>query len=393
MKKRYFAIIIAVLVLVFSVPVLKSGYTYVFDESELCEGYVSVDYENSLTVQSESAVLIDGRSKSVLFKKNENEVLGMASTTKIMTALVAIENCDIDREFLMPKEAIGIEGSSVYLKENEPLTMRELLFCLMLESGNDAATAIAICCAGSLDNFVSLMNERAEEIGLDNTHFTNPHGLSDGNHKTTAYDLAMITATAYDYPLFREIVSTKTKSVRFDGIENGRRLVNHNKLLFGYEGALGVKTGYTMADGKCLVSAAEKDGLLLVAVTLRDSSPTSTHRKLLDLGFDSFEQTEICRANGLKSEIVVENVEDGFLTVCNTKDISVCLPKGANFEIEFLLPTSLSAPIKKGEIIGHAVCKSGGVEVYIISLESQEDIDVEKKSLFKLFGEKIWQKE
>ncbi len=389
MKRRLVLIVSTALAVIFCILPIFSASDRRANSQETLNGVsAEVDFGLPMSENSaKSAILIDGKSKNVISSKNSKQACGMASTTKIMTALVAIENCEPEREFLMPHEAIGVEGSSVYLTENEPLTMRELLYCLMLESGNDAAAAIAICCAGSIEGFVKLMNERADEIGLENTHFCNPHGLSDVRHKTTAYDLAMITATAYEYPLFREIVSTKRYRVRYDGIEGGRHLVNHNKLLFGYDGAVGVKTGYTIADGKCLVSAAERDGLLLIAVTLHDNSPTATHRRLLDEGFDKFEQMKIASPGELSFEIPIENGVDSFLTVCNMQEASVCLPKGAEPDFEIQLPQSIDAPIGKGEIVGRIICKYGDSIVYIINLESQEEIEEIKKSLFdRLFG-------
>ncbi len=336
---------------------------------------------------ADSAIVIDAESGSILFEKNANMIRGMASTTKIMTALVALENQDPETEFNIPKEAVGIEGSSVYLQEGEPLTLGELLYCLLLESGNDAATAIAICVGGSLDGFVEMMNQRASELGLSNTHFKNPHGLSEFGHHTTAKELASITAEAMKYPLFKEIVSTKTYNVRYNGTKNGRVLSNHNKLLSSYDGAIGVKTGYTDVDGKCLVSAAERNGLTVIAVTLDDPSPTSTHKILLDKAFNSFERRIAVAKNQICADVPVINGEKEFVTVCNTREISVCLPKGAKYRIELDLPAGLNAPLKKGDIIAYARVFCEDKEVYIISLEVAEDIKIKEKSYFdKLFG-------
>lgn len=333
------------------------------------------------------AIVIDADTKNVLFSHNADEERGMASTTKIMTALIAIENGILDAEFAIPKEAVGIEGSSVYLKEGESLTLRELLYCLMLESGNDAATAIAFCISGSVEGFVGLMNERADEMGLANTHFTNPHGLSDESHKTTARELAYITAEAMQYPFFCELVATKTMRVRYDGVENGRSLVNHNKLLFNYSGATGVKTGYTKLDGRCLVSSATRDGMNLIAVTLQDPFPPSTHKTLLDKAFNDFERVEVLKPYDITADVPIINSEDSFLSVTNPYGITLCLPKGNNADIELDLPESISAPIAKGDIVGSAICRYGGNEVYIIYLEATETVIEKKKSLYELlFG-------
>ncbi len=333
------------------------------------------------------AAVIDAESGNMLYSKNADEARGMASTTKIMTALVAIENGDIEQEFTIPKEAIGIEGSSVYLQEGEKLTLRELLYCLLLESGNDSAVAIALAISKSTEEFVGLMNSRAEELGLKSTHFTNPHGLSDKNHKTTARELAIITAEAMKYPLFCEIAATKSISVRYNGTENGRRLVNHNKLLFNYEYATGGKTGYTKLDGKCLVSSASKDGMNVICVTLQDAFPPATHQSLLDFAFASCEYISLAKPNSINTEIAVNGSEQTHLRLTNPKASFITLPKGSEVKIRIVLPESINAPVAKGEIIGYAICEANGKEIYIIYLEATETVKEKKKSLInRLFG-------
>ncbi len=392
MSKRNIALLVSVLFAVsLFIPIFPAkSDEAVFNHLLPEEGPVTVDFGADIPANSaKSAIVIDSESLNVLYSKNADARLGMASTTKIMTALVAIENSYPDDEFIIPKEAVGIEGSSVYLKEGEPLTVRELLYCLLLESGNDAATAIALYCGKSIDGFAKMMNDRAEELGLENTHFTNPHGLSDENHYTTARELAIITAEAMKYPLFFEISATKSIKVRYDGIENGRLLINHNKLLKTYNGATGGKTGYTKKDGKCLVSSAERDGLEIIAVTLGDSSPTSTHTLLLDSAFKNFKKTKIVSKGELTLEIPVVNGEDTFLSVTNEKDAELCLPKGATADIELSIPESINAPIKSGEIVGKAVYKHKGNEVYIINIISIENINVKRKSFLERIFEKL----
>ncbi len=333
------------------------------------------------------AVVIDADTKNTLFESNADEARGMASTTKIMTALLAIENGGLDDEFVIPDEAVGIEGSSVYLKSGESLTLRELLYCLMLESGNDAATAIAIRVSGSVDEFVKAMNGRASEMGLTSTAFANPHGLSDEDHKTTARELAYITAEAMQYPLFREITATKSFSVRYNGIKDGRRLVNHNKLLFGYEGANGVKTGYTKLDGRCLVSSATRDSMTVIAVTLSDPFPSATHRSLLDAAFENYEQRQIIRSGEIDIDIPIKNGEAEFINATNTQSVSLCLPKGAEITAELVIKDDISAPIDRCEIIGQTIFRYNGEVVYIINIETTESVAGKKKSIFEMiFG-------
>ncbi|MBR5285372.1 MAG: D-alanyl-D-alanine carboxypeptidase [Clostridia bacterium] len=391
--KRYIVIAISALILIcliiFAFTVLLISSNGSDTESIPMPKSEIIDFGLEAPINAARCMtVIDAKSGNVLFSHNAHERRGMASTTKIMTALVAIESQSPDSEFVIPKEAVGIEGSSVYLKEGERLTLRELLYCLLLESGNDAATAIAISIGGSEEEFVGLMNERAKELGLADTSFANPHGLSADNHYTTAHDLAIITAAAMEYPLFREIVATKSHSVRYDGAENGRRLVNHNKLLFSADHVIGVKTGYTKRDGKCLVSAAEKDGMTLIAVTLQDAFPTSTHKALLDYAFSSFESVSLAKAFDIESVVPIENGFLKFTTVTNSLPAEILLPKGAKISCELLLPQSICAPAEKGEIIGYAILNANGRIVYIISLETTVEIKEKKKTLAeKLFGE------
>ena len=335
----------------------------------IIDGEKTVFYDISSDAPTHAAgnmALIDCASGRTLFARNENARAGMASTTKIMTALVVIENCDPADEVCVCAEAAGIEGSSVYLKPGEKLSVEELLYCMLLESGNDAAAALAIFCAGSTEAFAGMMNERAAELGLSDTHFTNPHGLSDPEHYTTARELALITRAAFEYPLFRKIAGTKRAEVPLYGVPGGRRLVNHNKLLFGFEGALGVKTGYTVNDGKCLVSAVERDGLLLICATLRDPFPVATHKALYEAAYEKYERVCAAKAGAIKTEIPVTGGERDRAAVSNALDREITLPRGAEFELEILAPEPVCAPVKKGEPLALARIVRGGETVDII---------------------------
>lgn len=391
MKKKYLILILVIVLLAVAlgmcfVPLFEIKRIYVPIEKDFAA--TDMDFQGYMPENSaRCAIVIDAESKNVICSKNADERRGMASTTKIMTALVALEGFDTDLEYTIPREAVGVEGSSVYLKENEKLTLRELLYCLMLESGNDAATAIAICCGGSVESFAQMMNSRAAEMGLVNSHFDNPHGLNSSEHYTTARELAIITAEAMQYPLFREIVGCKTANVRYDGRDNGRRLVNHNKLLFSYEGANGIKTGYTRADGKCLVSSATRNGLTLIAVSLSDNAPTSTHRMLLDMCYEQYEQRTIAEEGALKAEIPLENCTDDYITVCNTQKISLCLPKGADLRIALTVPKKIDSQVDENTILAYATCYFGNEIVYVINLEATECAATKKRCLWELLGE------
>lgn len=233
-------------------------------------------------LSARSAVVMDADTGEVLFSYNADERLPMASTTKIMTALVALGEGNLDRTYTVKAEYAQVEGSSMYLQEGETLTLRDTLYGLMLSSGNDAAVAIAGECGG-YDAFIQKMNDKASELGLTDTHFANPNGLPADDHYTTAHELAIITAAALRDPVFRQIVSTQSYTV------GARTLTNHNRLLSSYEGAIGVKTGYTRAAGRCLVSAAERNGRTLIAVTLNDADDWNDHAALLDEGFAQYE--------------------------------------------------------------------------------------------------------
>lgn len=210
---------------------------------------------------------MDVATGRVLFAHNAQQTMGMASTTKVVTALTVLENCDdIDQKIRVADEAIGVEGSSIYLQKGEQLTVRELLYGLMLRSGNDAAVALALAVAPSVAEFAEMMNQTATKYGAKNTHFMNPHGLDHPDHYTTAYDLALLSAVALRNPTFVEICSTKEK--RIDGIEMPRVLINKNKLLKTLDGCIGVKTGYTKKTGRSFVGAREVNGQKIVCVVL-----------------------------------------------------------------------------------------------------------------------------
>ena len=241
-------------------------------------------------VSAEKAYSLDAVSGRVLFDKNADSRSLIASTTKIMTALVVCERCNVLDRMRIPKEAVGIEGSSMYLREGEVLTIQELLYGLMLSSGNDAAVALAICCGGTVEGFVELMNDKARLLGLRNTHFENPNGLDSPGHYSSARDLAVLAAYAMENPIFAKTVSAKTVTA------GQRYLRNHNKLLWMVDGADGVKTGYTKAAGRALVSSATRDGRRIITVTLNDPNDWQEHKALLEEGFSRFHVQRIVTA-------------------------------------------------------------------------------------------------
>ena len=336
------------------------------------------------SVTAECAVLIDASDGTVLYEKNASQRRGMASTTKIMTALIAAEllSDTLDIPKGIPKEAIGIEGSSVYLTEEDTLTPRQLLYALMLASANDAATALAIISAGSIEEFAEAMNLRAKALGLKNTNFVNPHGLYDEEHYTTAYELALMTSEAIKNTVVGEIVSTyKTTIPQGDNVK-GRVLVNHNKLLRLYDGAIGVKTGFTKKTGRCLVSAAERDGLKLIAVTLNAPDDWNDHIKMLDFGFANYEAVTIFRVGEFKYHLSVVGGNESYVTIANSESLTITMPKIQKRITQrvFLTQRFCYAPVAEGSICGKIVCSVGEkrVESPLIMLYSVEKAKAKK---------------
>ena len=239
--------------------------------------------KTEVRVSAKACALYNPQNCEFLYTKNENARLSMASTTKIMTAIVAIESVDLSKMVTVDDRAIGIEGSSIYLKSGEEISVHALLYALLLRSANDAAAALAYDISGSIEAFSSLMNDKCTELGLSDTHFENPHGLDAQNHYTSAHDLAIISAYAISNPTFKEICSTR--KIKIDSSLESRILINHNKLLSLYDGCIGIKTGYTKKSGRSLASAAEKDGNTLICVTINAPDDWNDHKKLFDFGF------------------------------------------------------------------------------------------------------------
>ncbi len=335
-----------------------------------------------ISVSARSAVLIEASSGEVIWSKNACSRMPMASTTKIMTALVALENCDISRQVKIAPSAVGVEGSSIYLSANEILTLEELLYAMLLESANDAAAAIAIEVGGSIEGFAELMNKRAADIGLVDTHFENPHGLDGDSHYTTAHELALIAREAYSNEAFRKIVSTHKKLIPLNGDTGTRVLVNHNKMLNLYEGADGIKTGYTKKSGRCLVSSAERDGLSFIAVTLNAPDDWNDHKTMLDLGFSLYEKRTLCDIGSFSYIMPVSGGACDHVMLENTQRLSVILPRGAG-ELKCVveLPRFSLAPIDRGDLLGRLVFYYGDRIIAESEIIAKSSVDAAKKKL------------
>lgn len=308
-----------------------------------------------------SAILMDGE-RGVIWEKNAAERLPMASTTKIMTALVVLDTPPLDRRVTAVPEACGIEGSSIYMKPGETFTVEELLYALMLQSANDAATLLALETAGSVEAFAALMNEKAAALSLSDTHFENPHGLDGEGHYTSARDLAALTLAALSNEKFREITSTARRTIG-EG-ESARTLVNHNRMLSLYDGAIGVKTGFTKKSGRCLVSAAERDGVTLVAVTLNDGDDWRDHAAMLDHGFAGVERVDLCEAGALFCDLPCVGGSESVIRIANSEALSVSLSSSHGaISVTILAPHFLFAPICEGDRVGTAVFRCDGREI------------------------------
>ena len=302
------------------------------------------------TVAAKGAVLIDADSGLVLFGQNENRMLPMASTTKVMTALIALERSTLDEKVTAGKNASGVPGTSLYLSEGETLTMEQMLYGLMLRSGNDAAVAIAEHVAGSVSAFAALMNARAEQLNAT-AHYLNPHGLDEEGHGITALGLARVMRAAMRNPDFRRITGTKRKIIPWVGNEYSRVLENKNRLLRTYEGATGGKTGYTGRAGRCLVFSAERDGLSLIGAVLNCPAWFDTATLLLDYGFENYRPESALESTGER------------VTVVAAAPLRAAVRVGSAVETGITLPERIEAPVSAGQVVGFARLLCGGAEL------------------------------
>lgn len=294
---------------------------------------------------AQAMIMIHGPSGRVLASHNADRRLPMASTTKIMTALLALERCAMDDEVEIKGEWTRVEGSSMYLRAGEICTVRDLLHGLMLASGNDAALALAAYCAGDTESFVALMNGKAAELGMKDTAFKNPHGLPAEGHYSTAADMARLMAAAMENEDFRAVVSSRYYN------REGHSYKNHNKLLWQCEGTTGGKTGYTRAAGRCLVSSCQRDGLELICVTLNDRSDWADHAALYDWGFANFEACYIPRGS-LAARVPVVGGTLDYAEAVTAEELRLCIDKGSKVKRSADLARFLYAPIAGGDAAG-----------------------------------------
>ncbi|HLR34380.1 MAG TPA: D-alanyl-D-alanine carboxypeptidase family protein [Tissierellales bacterium] len=334
----------------------------------------TIGYADGVKVHGEGVILMDTDSGRVLYEYNPYSELSMASTTKIMTALVALENGNLDDIVTIKKSSVGIEGSSIYLYEEEEISLEDLLYGLMLRSGNDAAIAIAEFIGGSVDGFVELMNKKAKEIGARNTNFTNPHGLSDENHYTTSYDLTIITRAALKNENFNKIVKTQKWVANR---EKNQYFYNKNKTLWQYEGGDGVKTGYTKKAGRCLVASATRNDLQLISTVLNDGNWFNDCYELLDYGFQNFSQVIIYDAGQYVENVEVINGNKDKVPIVTKNSFTYPLRKEEidKITVFYKLPPGIEAPIKKGEEIGEISVYLDGKLIHTEKMITKENIN------------------
>lgn len=322
----------------------------------------------ALELSAHSAVLLDGDTGQVLYESNSDEKSLIASTTKIMTALVVLEHAGLSEVVEISPEAVGIEGSSMYLKAGERLTVEDLLHGLMLSSGNDAAVALALYVSGSVEEFAALMNEKARALGLQATSFSNPHGLDSENNYSTARELGILAAHAMEREDFRRIVSTKTYRC------GDRVLSNHNKLLWRCDGAVGVKTGFTKKAGRILVGAAEQNGRRLISVTINAPNDWQDHEKLFDFGFSKYAPQTLVEAGEVLGTIPVIGGEMDFVSFGGAEPAEYFALEGEQRELVLHVPEFIYAPVESGQVIGSADVYLGGIKVGQVALRAAEDV-------------------
>lgn len=341
-------------------------------------------WAENVSTSAVSAVLIEAETGTVVYAKNADEQRAMASTTKIMTAILTIEAGDLDSEFTVDSYAIRVEGTSMGLQEGDRVSRRDLLYGILLPSGNDAANAAAVSVSGSIGGFVELMNHKAQELGLTSTHFATPSGLDADGHYTTARDLAMLTAYAMKNDIFREIVCCSSAEVEFGNPPYRRTLYNSNKMLSRYEGAIGVKTGFTDNARRCLVSAAERDGVTLIAVTLNAPDDWNDHEKMLNYGFSkvfSYPLELSC-----SEQVAVAGTGRSVGVYAEQDMISLFPGQREALTRKVMLPQFVYGDVKRGDVLGEIQFTLDGKVVKRCPLYAKENVAADDTEL------SLWQR-
>ncbi|MDP4119158.1 MAG: D-alanyl-D-alanine carboxypeptidase family protein [Bacillota bacterium] len=331
----------------------------------------------AIEVSAGSAIAIDADSGRVLYEKNAHERRGMASTTKIMTAIIALENGNLNDIVTIDSRAVGIEGSSLYLRAGDKITLKNLLYGMLLRSGNDAATAVALHFCPTVQEFAAKMTQKAKDLGLHDTQFKNPHGLYAKDHYTTAYDLAQITRYAFTLPGFGDMVCSR-KYVIDDDIES-KVVTNNNKLLRFYDGADGVKTGYTPETGRTLVGSATRNGMRVICVTLNDGNDWNDHMAMFDYSFRNYEIRMLTKKGQGFGCAPVSCGTECDVPLLAASDVKAAVGIGEKIQVEVTTKEGLCAPVKDGQVVGKVVFKENGQKIGETNLISGSEMEKEKK--------------
>ena len=322
----------------------------------------------AVSTSATSAILMDADSGRVLYQQNADKQMLIASTTKIMTALVAIREGTLSDTVTVKREAALTEGSSMYLKEGEQLTLETLLYGLMLCSGNDAAVAVADHVGGSQEGFAQLMNETAQELGMTNTSFANPNGLDHEKHYSTARDMAVLACAAMKNETLVRVETMRTITI------GGRTMTNHNKLLSYMDGCIGLKTGYTKAAGRTLVSCAEKNGQRLIAVTLQDGNDWADHQALYEYGFAAYPAKRLAVLGQPLKEVTVQGGLQSTVPLVAASSFFWPVAEGETVKTQVELDAPLVAPVAAGTTVGQAVFTLNGAEIGRVELLCGENV-------------------
>lgn len=342
--------------------------------------------EGAPQVSAQSAVVIDQKSGRVLFNKGADWELPMASTTKIMTAFLALKYGNLEDIVEVSNNAAGVEGSSMYLEKGEKITLENLVYGLMLVSGNDAAVAIAENVGGSVEGFIEKMNQETVNLGLSHTHFDNPNGLPSETHYTTALELAKITKAAMDIPKFCEIVSTKSKKIPWETRDYDRELTNHNKLLKNLDGCIGVKTGFTKAAGRCLVSAVTRDEMTLICVTLNAPNDWNDHTVLHNSLFENYRQTNLTSTDSIIDKVVSSGSLKGDAGVSPDKTYTFPVCDSDDYKVDTNIDSDLAFPVKSGDRVGTGTITVNGEKYGEFGLIANNDIELNDLKSDGLWG-------
>lgn len=365
--------------MIFFILLVTANRTYAYDK---------IENKETPNINSRKAVVIDRNSKEILYGKKENEKVKMASTTKIMTALVVIQNTNLNNTVEVSKKAAETGGSRLKIKKGDKISVKDLLYGLMLRSGNDAAVALAEYVGGSVERFANLMNEKSKELQLNNTHFVTPHGLDDDEHYTTAFELALITDYALENEIFAKIVKTKTANITVNG--KTRTINNTNELLGNLNGVYGVKTGFTNGAGRCLVTAIKRENMDIICVVLgadAKKNRTKDSIKLIENVFEKYEvislNNKICQEFNNWYKLIGQriNIEKGdknelVLRLSSNEELNYPILKNAENEIEVKITanTNQKAPLEKGKEIGKLQVNHKGKLIKEISIINENEI-------------------